>query len=149
MCRRLAWALLAVPLLAFAPAPKPRDDPKDDLKKLQGTWKPMKVERAGRELPVVAERDHQVVIAGLEWIYHRLGRPPDPRSIVLHPKLNPRGIDIKPGKTSRAAVLVGIYAMDRDTLKVCYSFGEAARPKEFKTERGRDEVLVTYQRQKR
>jgi uncharacterized protein (TIGR03067 family) len=140
--------LLLVPLLGFAPAPKPKDDPKSELKKLQGSWRLVAFERDGVPRPVAASEPLRVVVSD-QWSLRRDGELLNPRTLRLDPKKRPRQFELHMGGAQ--VTIEGIYALDGDTLKLCYTFGPRGhgRPKEFRTVPGRGQSMQTFKREKR
>src|SRR5262245_34035246 len=144
MLRRTLVLLVGVPLLVgFAPAPKPKD-PKDvakeELKKLQGTWAVVSLERAGRLRTRLGYE--QVVVKGHSWCSYRAGHAEEPLTLALDPKATPKTLDFlwerPPGRRPRVCYW-GVYHLDGGTLKVCYvsalSLSSRDRPKAFSTDR--------------
>ena len=103
MLPRLAFLLIAVPLVAA--------DPPADL---QGGWRLTAVEAAD-ETAVIPLPDPKpaLVIKGDQVLYggQEIAR------LTADPAANPRVIDLKFAKPDRT--YEGIYAIDKDTLKVC------------------------------
>jgi uncharacterized protein (TIGR03067 family) len=72
-------------------------------------------------------------------------------TVAVDPKKGPKTIDVEAkGEGGRITfVLVGIYTLEGDVLKVCYAATKGAeRPKEFKINPGSDHVLLVLKRQK-
>src|SRR5262245_30737162 len=92
MPRRLL--LLAVPLLlAFAPAPKPKDDAKAEQKKLQGTWTVVRVESDGKVDRGRVVNPDKAVIRG-DAVEYQGGSNPASGRFVLDPKKKPKEITL-------------------------------------------------------
>jgi uncharacterized protein (TIGR03067 family) len=140
--------VLAVPtLLAFAPAPKPKDDPKDDLKKLQGTWKLSKLELGGKESVSKALVDMKAVIEKDQWAFERAGGRLSPMTLVLDPKTKPKSFKFKRKLASgeERVTSEGIYTLEKDKLTISYGpAGSKAGPKDASVRR----ITMTFQREK-
>jgi RNA polymerase sigma-70 factor (ECF subfamily) len=133
---RLLVPLLAVLLMAFAPAPLPkanRGGPNADLKALQGSWETVslnltgaKVDRTpGIDVTVFAGRHVSCVVSGkiaTEW------------TLLLDPAATPKVLDLR---NKRGQVLRGIYHLEGDTLTLCYRNElDGARPADFRPGKG-------------
>ena len=134
---------LVAPLLLADPPPKADPAP------LVGTWRSVRVVNGGEEWngrPLVAEfrADGTAVLGD--------GSPPrggaDPVKYTTAPDKTPAEIDVAAPVGRRAAPVVGIYKLDRDTLTLCYSRG-GARPTALESKPGSGVVLVTFERVKR
>jgi uncharacterized protein (TIGR03067 family) len=106
---------------------------KSQLKKLQGTWKVVRVEADGRPLPaegwtLTIQGDRYALRSGQEAVegMYKLAGLEEPLVIDA---TRTNGAD--KGKT-----LWGIYRLEGDQLKMCFNRpGEEVRPKEFATGR--------------
>jgi uncharacterized protein (TIGR03067 family) len=139
-------------LLAFAAAASlTMSGAGQDAKKseLEGNWKGDSLEKAGQQLDEHAKTVRWEIagdkITVLEGDLRVQG------TITVDSKKSPKTIDVEAkGDGGRISlVLIGIYALEGDVLKVCYaSTKDAKRPKEFKTSPGSDQVLLVLKRQK-
>jgi uncharacterized protein (TIGR03067 family) len=131
---------------APAPLPKP-DNPKTELKKLQGTWVITHQELAGspRKVPGVVV---EAVFTADRLAFQRLGRKTTEYAITLDLKKKPRTIDLK--RPGTPTVFAGIYSLEGDTLKLCYFLSKAKdgsdRPKSFVTTGTRNGLMVMKRR---
>ena len=138
---RIVRALVALVLAALPHgAVVGQSQPPRDLEKLKGTWRLVAGQVAGRELPkATLERSISLVIEGDKLTEKVKGKEnqPDRGVIRLDATKTPRTIDItdaepEPGK--EPSVVLGIYEVDGDTLKLCVSRPDMKRrPKEFKS----------------
>jgi uncharacterized protein (TIGR03067 family) len=139
--RALIIALATLGLTAFAPAPFPRADRRDDTKKLVGTWTVTRYERAGT--PVGVGPLLKVRIEGNKWSFLRINAagaaPATAYSIVLDSRKNPRCIDLTMIVEGRMppgnGKLMGIYRFDqgdRNKVQVVFNtFNVTERPSGF------------------
>jgi len=99
---------------------------KKDLKALEGTWKVESFENAaGKKDDFV---DATLTFKG-EDIEFKKGGETKKGSVKINPAGKPKEIDIKPGDEE---TVQGIYAIDKDTLKICITEDPTAgRPNEF------------------
>jgi uncharacterized protein (TIGR03067 family) len=144
MIKFVVLLILAIALLNAVEA-RGDDKGKDDLDKLAGAWRCVSGVNNGKPLPedVVkqlrltltkdrykTEKGKQVLFDGIYKI--DAGRQPKHIDITA-----PEGEQA--GKTSK-----GIYALEGDTLKMCYADKE--RPKEFESTPGSQTTLVVWKR---
>jgi uncharacterized protein (TIGR03067 family) len=118
-------------------ATEPRDQVKDEIAKLQGTWKLVAAEAAGRPLPKeILEKLVSMVIQGDAFTETFKGKENDPdrAKIRVDPSKSPKEIDFadaEPEAGKEPNVHLGIYEIDGDTLKICISRPGMPRPKKF------------------
>jgi RNA polymerase sigma factor (sigma-70 family) len=127
--------------------------PKRDLDRLQGTWQVVGVEEGGTE--VEKETKETFVVKGGTMTSCRDGKVQVTMKITLAPKKKPKAIDLEftdgkeKGYKNRA-----IYQLDGDRLKLRMNDkfggnGEAERPRDFSTARGKEAVLFILKRAKK
>ena len=141
--------LLLVPALLLAcgttlpvMADEKGDPGKDELKKFQGTWTFISMEQDGEQQPkgeeiqtITFERDKFTVKLGNKVI--QAGKQ------KLDPTKKPKAVDatVTEGE-GKGTTMLGIYVMDRDTIKACFDPMGKKRPTEFKTTAGSGYFLV-------
>jgi uncharacterized protein (TIGR03067 family) len=115
--------LLTAATLSAAPAPVPKDRPGQDRKRIQGTWRAVRVEANGKHL-------HREVCAGQVWVFtdSRLTvRYPDGTeetfAYELGPTRKPKEIDLRPAGPLTRSSFQGIYSLPGDRLAVCRARG--------------------------
>ncbi len=154
--RALMVALAVLSQTAFAPAPFPKPERKDDLKSLEGTWSVARYELAGAARPTAKMK---VRIEGNKWTFLRVDAagttPTVTYTFTVDPKKNPRLIDLTHTTLKVAAgnnKLMGIYRFEhkgRDQVQVVFhTFGVDRRPDGFD---GADKqaYLLVLQREKK
>jgi RNA polymerase sigma factor (sigma-70 family) len=106
---------------------------KAELKKFQGTWVEVYVEKAGQKQEPVG--DHQVKFDGETFSVADRGDVREKGTIKLNPSKNPMEIDIRvEGRNNEEKIVLGIYTWDGENLKLCGGEpGGGTRPTEFKT----------------
>jgi uncharacterized protein (TIGR03067 family) len=136
-------SLLTVGLFGAAPADK--DVEKQELKKLEGTWKIVKVE--GKE----ANPNKKKHLATIKGSTIDFGDTTEPLEFIIDPSQDPKWFDIKLPLTNKVTeTVLGIYELEGDKLKLCLVGGSStktgpARPKEFKVRKGDGgETFVVY-----
>jgi uncharacterized protein (TIGR03067 family) len=124
-------------------------DVEKELKKFQGTWTVELVQAEGKEIPidnfkgmtVTFERDKYTVRIGDMVIQKAIQK--------LDPSKSPKAMDgtVAEGP-HKGTVILGIYEISDDTLKVCFDPEGKQRPTAFKTAAGSQTTLAVYKRVK-
>ena len=121
---------------------------KADLNKMQGTWLRVKMEVEGKDFELegkwTATYEQDVLTLSQD------GKPYLSGSIVtLDPSSSPKAMNTwnKEG-TDKDKTWSGIYHIDGDTMKVCFSPPGKDRPNEFTTKNGPGYLYTEYKRQK-
>ena len=143
-----ALLLLAVGLQIAAD--QPSDDAiKKEMKKLDGTWVVQSVVRDPREKGEGEGKDLRIIISGVNAVVKAAGEDKTlgKAAIKIDPTKKPKTIDIT-GEGEMAAVL-GIYELERDTLRVCWGPSEKMqRPTQLTSKPGSGQSLVVLKRGK-
>jgi uncharacterized protein (TIGR03067 family) len=123
-------------------------EPLADTKAVQGSWKPVKAELAGKPMPEAVIKTISLKLdSGKYEVF--VGEHPDRGTYTVDSSSKPKSMTVtgtegpNQGKTFPA-----IYELNGDTLRICYDLSGAKRPTEFKTVVGTKLYLVTYQRKK-
>jgi uncharacterized protein (TIGR03067 family) len=125
---RQSLAIIGLVILGVALSGVARAEEKDDLKKFDGAWKIVRVEREGKILPI--ERTNGMVVTVKDGkIAIRDGSNEDTAAIKIDSSKNPGAIDFVP--LDSKATALGIYRFDGDTLKLCWAALGSARPSQF------------------
>ncbi len=120
----------------------------DEKALLDGIWLPVAMEFAGQPFPEEARQGIVLEIAGEAYTV-TVGKEVDKGTVKVDAAATPVTIDIvgvvgpNKGKT-----ILGIVAVEKETLRVCYDFSGKDRPTEFTTAAGTQQFLVTYERKK-
>lgn len=141
--------LLLIALTAFltGAGPAKEDAVKEEIRKLEGTWRCTSVEVGGKRLPEekVKEAGIKLEIKGDKWSLKSKTFNTE-MTCRIDPTQKPKAVDTKheKGKTNLA-----IYELDGDKLKFCDA-GQAdrPRPKDFSTEAGTPQTLWVFEREK-
>jgi uncharacterized protein (TIGR03067 family) len=130
--------LLGLALAVGAPGQKEKEKP---APKLEGAWTVEKIEGKGDK----KEGEVTFTFADGKISIKEGGRDrAEDAAYTADAAKKPAEIDIKPGKGQD---VLGIYQIDGDTLKLCFSAG-GARPTEFKADEGSRTILVVLKRSK-
>jgi uncharacterized protein (TIGR03067 family) len=125
-------------------------DLEKEVKKFQGTWTIESSKSGGKELPanelkgliVTFEGDKHTVKKGDEVI--QVGTQ------KLDPSKSPKTIDVTMTEgPNKGTVMLGIYEIDADTLKVCFDPEGKKRPTEFKRASGSQTFVNVHKRVKK
>lgn len=118
-----------------------------DLDKLQGAWQVEKIVGRGKELTGERARAITFVVDkdSMQRFVNGVDRK-DPATIKIDASKMPPQIDLMPAKQGDPTML-GIYEIDGDTLKWCFSAEK--RPAKFESAEGGDATLIILKRAKR
>jgi uncharacterized protein (TIGR03067 family) len=111
---------------------------KTDADLIQGTWRYTSISEDGQTTPI-HPTDHEaavfMVIDGNKMYMIRDGHHAENGTVKLDPSQSPKQIDtMSTDPPDAGQVNHGIYTLDGDTLKICYS-DTPDRPTEFKSDR--------------
>jgi uncharacterized protein (TIGR03067 family) len=125
-------------------------DVEKELKKFQGTWTFESSKSGGKELPadvlkgliLTFEGDKHTVKKGDEVIQAGTQK--------LNPSKSPKTIDVTMTEgPNKGTVMLGIYEIDGDTLKVCFDPHGKMRPTEFRNAPGSENFVNVHKRVKK
>jgi uncharacterized protein (TIGR03067 family) len=147
MTWRVCVALVGALVLVAADDPK-KEAPGKDREKLQGAWVVVAWEHDGKALSEQAIKTCQVTVTGDKWVLKTPG-PSVEFQFELDPAARPKALDKWiPREGEARQVLPGIYEVDGDTLKHCWTDPGQERPKEFTTKKGTGTNLMVFKREK-
>jgi uncharacterized protein (TIGR03067 family) len=125
-------------------------DLEKEVRKFHGTWTFESSEAGGKKLPtgelaglvLTFEGDKHTVKKGNEVI--QVGTQ------KLDPSKSPKAIDVTMTEgVNKGAVMLGIYEINGDTLKVCFDPQGKKRPAEFKSAPGSENFVNVHKRVKK
>jgi uncharacterized protein (TIGR03067 family) len=123
------------------------DGPKDS-DAIQGTWLASAAEIGGKPFPDEVRKSIKLTLKDGKYTV-TLGNSRDQGTIKLDPSAKPKALDITgTDGPNKGRTILAIYALNGDTLTICYDLSGKSRPTEFKTTEGSQLLLVTYQREK-
>jgi uncharacterized protein (TIGR03067 family) len=136
--------LLAVPALARdEPDPEPVTTTKADLKKMQGTWEIVRVERGGKD--VTKDKGGALFIFTKETLTIRDGKRDEKATIKLDARKKPAHIDISPDRGKQETVK-GIYNLTAKELTIVFTEPGKGRPANFAG--GQEHMKLVLRKQK-
>jgi uncharacterized protein (TIGR03067 family) len=120
-----------------------------ELKKFEGTWKFVSVEVEGDEVPEERFADDRLVIKGRQFRSSAGGKT-NHGVFKIDPTAKPKTIDLTftdgPGKDQTQK---GIYELEGDTQKICFSLPGRPRPTEFVSKADSRLMIQVLEREKR
>jgi uncharacterized protein (TIGR03067 family) len=130
-----------------APAPAPAakttvPSTRSDDSNIQGTWRVIFAEDSGRTGPSEALRDIRFVITKDKMTMESGGRKQE-STYTLDPSTSPKSIDL----TTNGRTQPGIYDLQGDTLRICFSENTDKRPTAFDSQPDSvNDVVLTMKR---
>jgi len=104
------------------------DSAKKDLTALQGEWQCVSIESGERTLSEPECKAHKLTVKGNK-VSHLHGAKIGPEATIrLNPSENPRAMDM----SAPEGLLLGIYSLENDTLRMCIGAPGEKRPTGFK-----------------
>ena len=142
--------LLGTFVLAASAEPDARADGRADvekeLKKFHGTWTFESVAMGGEEQPAALFKDMTVTFEDDKYVVKKGDEVIQVAAQKLDPSKSPKTLDVTVAAgPNKGAVMLGIYEISGDTLKVCFDPEGKKRPTQFKTESG-SQTLVVHKR---
>jgi RNA polymerase sigma-70 factor (ECF subfamily) len=117
-----------------------------DKDRIQGVWIPQSMEKGTQLAPKEFLASMKLEFAGDKFLAHGPGKNgrSEEGTYTLRPKSRPKEIDVMGG----GKLIPGIYELQGDELKICFTDPGQERPTEFKTAAGSEQVLLILRRQK-
>ena len=147
---------LLLPVLSLAVLlPMPRtlvaaqgEEVRKDLKQFTGTWQATSLERDGKAVAAQDVRKVQLIVDGEHYTL-QTGRQTIEGRQKLDPSKDPKIIDaVRTKGPDKGKTIHGIYELEGETLRICFSAPEQARPTAFKTGKGGGHRLFMLKRAK-
>lgn len=120
---------------------------KEEMKKFDGTWDVIFLERAGQKLPMEKWKalNIQVIFADKKMTW-KMGGGSSEATYQIDPAKNPKEIDILGEKNTKPEK--GIYKLEGDTLTLCASESGGDRPTEFVSRSGTSSMILVLKKAK-
>jgi uncharacterized protein (TIGR03067 family) len=149
--RSLPVALFCAISLAVASGTGTRANDKADLekesRKFRGVWTFESVEAGGRKAPADEFKGVTITFAGDKFTVKKGDEVIQVGIQKLDPSRSPKTIDVRMTEgLNKGAVMLGIYEIDADTLKVCFDEEGKKRPTEFKSPPGSATFVNVHKR---
>ena len=152
MRRHALLALLAAAVIAGAGLWAADDTPsvaaKQELKKLEGTWRVSAMERDGQKVPEADFKDLRAIVQGTTYTQKKGTETVEKGTFRIDVSRKPYGITITPTQgEDKGKKMQGIYEIESaDTIRVCGAAPGKERPTDFSAKTGSGRTLVTYKR---
>ena len=142
--RRTLLLFAAAGLLVAADAPD--DAAKKERDKMQGEWVMASGERDGQKIPDEQAKTIRRTTKGDQFTITVDGQVVAKGTFKVDPTKKPKTIDfLREGDEK----ILGIYELDGDTYKACYSAPGKERPTEFSAKAGGGNTLSVWKREKK
>ena len=149
--RLVALAAFALAASALLPGRAPAaDDAGRGAAALRGTWACKSAVIDGKPLPEKTVKELQLTITADRYKTERGDEVLFDSTYRLDPSKDPKQIDLTGTEGDLAGKdAPGVYAVDGDTLRICYVMPGRPRPKSFDSPAGSKAHLVTWVRSKK
>jgi len=150
---RISFGALCCCVLGFAAPGILADDKADvekETKKFQGDWTIESSVTGGMELPADQLKGFVVIFEGDKHTVKMGDQVIQVGTQKIDPSKSPKTIDVTMTEgPDKGKVLLGIYEIDGDTLKVCFDPEGKKRPTEFKSAAGSMNFVNIHKRVKK
>jgi uncharacterized protein (TIGR03067 family) len=121
-----------------------------EIRKFQGTWTIESSETGGMMLPADQLKGFILTYEGDKHTVKNGDQVIQVGTQKIDPSKSPKAIDVTMTEgPNKGAVMLGIYEIDGDTLKVCFDAGGNTRPTEFKSPPGSATFVNVHKRVKK
>jgi len=129
------------------------DDPqstavKQEMKKLEGTWRVAAMERDGQKVPEADFKDLQATVRGNSYTQKKGTETVEKGTFQIDTTHKPHWITITPTQgEDKGKKMLGIYeAEGKDTIRMCGAAPGKERPTDFSAKADSGRTLMTYKR---
>src|SRR5437773_8255635 len=144
-----------VPVVLLLSSAQTADPPKkaptapEELQRFQGTWTVEGWEESGKALAAADLKKRGVFFGGNIFVLRRDGKLYQAGAAQIDPGKSPRTINlsVKEGE-GKDGVMLGIYSLEGNTLKLCFDPEGQTRPEDFKPEAKAGFTLITLRKPK-
>jgi uncharacterized protein (TIGR03067 family) len=127
-----------------------KTDVEKEFKKFHGVWTFASVEAGGKKAPADQLKGLTVTFAGHKYTVKKRDEVLQVGTQKLDPSKSPKAIDVAVTEgLNKGAVMLGIYEIDGDTLRVCFDEEGKKRPTEFKSPAGSQTFVNVHKRAKK
>jgi uncharacterized protein (TIGR03067 family) len=125
-------------------------DVEKELKKFQGAWTFESLETGGKMEPAADFKGMTLTFEGDKHTVKNGDEVIQVGTQKLDPSKSPKTIDVTmTAGPNKGAVMLGIYEISGDTLKVCFDLEGKKRPTEFKSASGSQTFVAVHKRVKK
>jgi uncharacterized protein (TIGR03067 family) len=125
-------------------------DLEKEAKKFQGTWTFESSESGGQKIPADELKGFILTFEGDKHTLKKGDQVFQVGTQKIDPSKSPKTIDVTMTEgPSKGVVMLGIYEIDVDTLKVCFDPQGKKRPTEFKSGPGSENFVNVHKRVKK
>lgn len=143
------WAFVALSV-ADIPAADTKADVEKEVKKFQGSWSFESCTTGGKELPADLIKGLTLSFDGNKHTVKAGDQVLQAGTQKIEPSKSPKTIDVTMTEgPDKGKVMLGIYELDGDTLKVCFDSQGKKRPTEFKSPPGSEIFVNVHKRIKK
>ena len=146
----LIWGLGLVVAASTGARADNSADVKKELKKFQGVWRFESVVAGGKKAPADQLKGTTVTFKGDKYTVKKDNEVIQVGIQKLNPTKSPKAMDVRIIEgLNKGAVMLGIYEIHGDTLRVCFDEGGKTRPTEFKSPAGSQTFVNVHKRIKK
>jgi uncharacterized protein (TIGR03067 family) len=125
------------------------DDPKDELKRLEGSYTMVSSETKGAKLPEETVKTATLMIEGDKHTA-KVGKVAIVGTHKVDPTKKPAEIEASDTEGPyKDKTRLGIYKLERDLFTFCFALPSNDRPEQFSTTSGTAHILVVWKREKK
>lgn len=149
-CTRTTTTSNSAPNSPTVNKPAPAAGTPAPMKNLNGTWTYVSIESNGKPIPAERLVPLRVTINGEKWTVTSGSKLVEQATIRVDSSTKPMTFDltVQQGDVGKGQTLPGIFELDGDTLRVCFSLPGKERPKEVASRPGSGLDLNVLKRQK-
>lgn len=142
---RMLLAVLVVFILVAADSPE--EVVKKEMARLEGEWLMVSGENDGQPMPEEFRKSAKRVAKDGETTVMIAGQLFMKAKFTVDPSKKPKHVDyVMTGGLTKGKTQLGIYELDGDTVKFCFSSPGKERPPDFSTKEGSGRVLSVWKR---
>lgn len=127
----------------------PKDQTKDGLDKLQGTWTGVSMESEGVAADEAQAHGMKLVIKGNKYTFTTGGGQEEEGTLKVDASKKPKTMDVHiTAGAEKGQTQLGIYEIDGDTFRLCVAGDMKDRPTELKSKADSGHGLFVFKRAK-